>query len=77
MTSSPIIHRSTSNKLQRDGDGNDDENSAVGGDNGGFGLGNDEDDDDHEDVDDSDDCGWVEIVVTEGNSRQAADWPPH
>ena len=71
MTSSPIIHRSTSNKLQCDGDGNDDENSAVGGDNGGFGLGNDED------VDDSDDCGWVEIVVTEGNSRQAADWPPH
>ena len=71
MTSSPIIHRSTSNKLQLGGDGNDDENSAVGGDNGGFGLGNDED------VDDSDDCGWVEIVVTEGNSRQAADWPPH
>ena len=71
MTSSPIIHRSTSNKLQRGGDGNDDENSAVGGDNGGFGLGNDED------VDDSDDCGWVEIVVTEGNSRQAVDWPPH
>ena len=67
MTSSPIIHRSTSNKLQRGGDGNYDENS----DNGGFGLGNDED------VDDSDDCGWVEIVVTEGNSRQAADWPPH
>ena len=71
MTSSPIIHRSTSNKLQRGGDGNDDDNSAVGGDNSGFGLGNDED------VDDSDDCGWVEIVVTEGNSRQAADWPPH
>ena len=72
MTSSPIIHRSTSNKLQRGGDGNDDnDNGGFGGDNGGFGLGNDED------VDDSDDCGWVEIVVTEGNSRQAADWPPH